>query len=63
MLGQLTAETLALSAVLLPAALAANAGGIYLVRRVPQTLFYRILYGLLFVLSSKLVSDGFGEIF
>ena len=63
LMGQLTIETLKLSAVLLPAAIIANAGGIYLVRRVPQTLFYRILYALLFVLSMKLIWDGYGEVF
>ena len=62
-LGQLTPETLKLSAVLLPAAIAANAGGIWLVRRVPQGLFYRILYGLLFMLSLKLIYDGCRAVF
>jgi uncharacterized protein len=57
-LGQLSVETLKLSAVLLPAALLANAGGIWLVRRVPLGLFYRVLYGLLFALSLKLIWDG-----
>jgi uncharacterized protein len=57
-LGQLTIETLKLSAVVLPAAILANAGGIWLVRRVPLRLFYNILYGLLFILSLKLIWDG-----
>lgn len=57
-LGLLTAETLTLSAVLLPAAIAANVGGIWLVRRMPTGIFYRILYALLFVLSLKLIYDG-----
>ena len=57
-LGQLTWETLKLSAVLLPAAIVANMGGIWLVRRVSLGLFYKILYGLLFVLSLKLIFDG-----
>jgi uncharacterized protein len=61
-LGQLTAETLKLSAVLLPAAVLANAGGIWLVRRVPLGIFYKILYGLLFVLSLKLIWDGLRSI-
>lgn len=58
LMGQLTAESLTLSAAVLPAAIAANAGGIYFVRRVSQTIFYRILYGLLFMLSLKLMFDG-----
>jgi uncharacterized protein len=57
-LGQLTLETLKLSAVLLPAAILANAGGIWLVRRMPLGMFYRVLYGLLFGLSLKLIFDG-----
>jgi uncharacterized protein len=57
-LGQLTFETLKLSAVLLPVAILANVGGIWLVRRVPLGTFYKILYGLLFVLSLKLIWDG-----
>ncbi len=57
-LGQLTTETLKLSIVLLPAAIVANMGGIWLVRHVPLGLFYKILYGLLFVLSLKLIFDG-----
>ena len=62
-LGLVTAETLKLSLVLLPAALVANAAGIWLVRRVPQGLFYRILYGLLFTLSLKLIYDGCRAVF
>ena len=63
MLGQLTPDTLKLSVVLLPAAIAANAGGIWLVRRMSQRLFYRVLYGLLFVLSLKLIYDGSRAVF
>ena len=62
-LGFLTTDTLKLSIALLPAALLANAGGIWLVRRVPQGLFYRILYGLLFALSLKLIYDGCRAVF
>jgi uncharacterized protein len=57
-IGLFTRETLALSAVLLPVAVVANAAGIWLVRRVPLGLFYKILYSLLFVLSLKLIYDG-----
>lgn len=62
-LGQLTFETLKLSLVLLPAAIIANMGGIWLVRRVPLGLFYKILYGLLFILSLKLIFDGLRALF
>ncbi len=57
-LGQLTRETLLLSAVLFPMAVAANLLGIWLVRRIPTGPFYKILYGLLFVVSLKLIWDG-----
>ncbi len=57
-IGLFSEENFILSAVLLPAALLANAGGIWLVRRIPLGIFYKILYGLLFVLSLKLIYDG-----
>lgn len=62
-LGTMTRETLLLSAALLPAAVVTNYGGIYLMRVIPQTLFYRILYALLFVLALKLMLDGWPEVF
>lgn len=62
-LGTMTRETLLLSAALLPAAILTNYGGIYLVRVIPQTLFYRILYVLLFVLALKLMHDGWSDVF
>lgn len=57
-LGQLTAANLQLSAVLLPVAVLANIGGIYLVRRIPNLLFYRAVHGLTFCVGLKLVIDG-----
>ncbi|NOU07756.1 MAG: sulfite exporter TauE/SafE family protein [Hyphomicrobiaceae bacterium] len=57
-LGQLTKESLALSAALFPAAVAANLLGIWIVRRMPTAPFYRVLYVLLFLVSIKLIWDG-----
>ena len=57
-LGQLSIENLYLSAVLMPFAIAANMAGIWLVKRVPTALFYRIIYGLTFLIGLKLLADG-----
>ncbi len=57
-LGQFSAENLATSAVLLPAAYATNMFGIWLVRRTPTELFYRIAYLLVFLVSLELIRGG-----
>ena len=57
-LGQFSAETLATSAVLLPFAILTNFAGIWLVRRTPQELFYRIAYILVFLISAELIRSG-----
>jgi len=58
LLGQFSAENLATSAVLAPAAPLATVLGARLVRVVPQALFYRITFMLLFVVGLKLLWDG-----
>ena len=60
-LGQLTAENLAIGAVLLPAAVVANYAGIWLVRRTPSELFFRIVYVLMFLISVELIRGGLSE--
>jgi len=57
-LGQVTAENLATSALLLPFAIATNFLGIWLVRRTPTGLFYRIAYVLMFLISVELMRSG-----
>jgi uncharacterized membrane protein YfcA len=57
-LGQFSTETLATSALLLPFAIATNFLGIWLVRRTPTELFYRIAYWLMFVISVELMRSG-----
>ena len=57
-LGQFTIETLLTSALLLPLAIATNFFGIWLVRRVSHETFYRIAYGLMFVISLELIRSG-----
>jgi uncharacterized protein len=57
-LGQFDTATLWLSATLVPAAVLGNLGGIWLVNRIPVDLFYRVIYGLTFLVGAKLVWDG-----
>ncbi len=57
-LGLFTAQNLSTSLVLTPVAALATLFGIWLVRRISTELFYRILYGLLFVVALKLTYDG-----
>lgn len=63
MLGQFDTQNLAISAALMPIAPAATLAGAWLVRRVPQAIFYRIMYTLMLVVSSKLLYDGALEVF
>ena len=60
-LGQLTAENLAIGAVLLPAAVIANYAGIWLVRHTPTELFFRIAYVLMFLISIELIRSALTE--
>lgn len=57
-LGALSPGNLATAAVLFPLAIVANMGGIWLVRRVPAAAFYRIVYGLTFVVGCVLLAGG-----
>lgn len=57
-LGQFTWQGLAASATLFPVALAANALGVYIVRRMSTALFYKLVYAATFVIGVKLVWDG-----
>ncbi len=54
-LGQLTWDNLTTGFVLLPAAVAMNYVGIWLVRRTPAELFYRIAYVLMFFIALELI--------
>lgn len=57
-LGQFSAQNFATSLALLPIAVATNFLGIYLVRRTPTDLFYRIAYVLVFCVSLALLWQG-----
>ena len=57
----MTAENLAIGAVLLPAAVVANYAGIWLVRRTPAELFFRIAYVLMFFIAVALIRGALTE--
>ncbi|MAA98820.1 MAG: hypothetical protein CMN87_16640 [Stappia sp.] len=57
-LGQFDAENLATSAVLLPLAPLATLGGVWLVRRIDPSLFYRLTYAAVGIIGAKLLYDG-----
>jgi uncharacterized protein len=61
-LGQLNLQNLAVGAVLLPVAVLANYAGIWLVRRTPAELFFRITYVLMFVIALELIRGSVLEI-
>ena len=61
-LGQLTKDNIAVGSLLLPVAVLANYTGIWLVRRTPATLFYRIAYVLMFLISFELIRGALVEI-
>jgi hypothetical protein len=61
-LGQLTPENLAIGAVLLPVAVAANYVGIRLVRVTPTELFFSIAYVLMFLISVELIRGALVEL-
>jgi uncharacterized protein len=61
-LGQLTLENLAVGLLLLPVAVAANYGGIWLVRKTPAEMFFRIAYVLMFLISVELIRSALTEL-
>jgi uncharacterized membrane protein YfcA len=62
MLGQFHAGNFATSLALLPLAVAANFGGIWMVKHTPTDLFYNIAYVLLFAISLALLWQGVAEL-
>lgn len=57
-LGQVSQANLSTSAVLFPLAIVATLGGVWLVKRVPLQIFYRIIYTLTLMVGLKLIWDG-----
>lgn len=62
-LGQLPVSSLKMSAALAPVAIGGMLLGVWLVRRISADLFYKLAYGLVFILGLKLTYDGFGGVF
>lgn len=58
LLGEFTRSALLSSLVLMPLAIAANLAGIWIVKRIPEELFYRIAYILMFLVSLELLRQG-----
>jgi uncharacterized membrane protein YfcA len=61
-LGQFSTRTLATSALLLPLAIAANFLGLWLARRTPTELFYKLAYLLVLLISLGLIGQGMSVI-
>ena len=62
MLGQFSAKNFSTSLALLPIAVLANTTGIWMIRRVPTAIFYRITYILLFLLGLLLLWQGLSHL-
>ncbi|MEE2953198.1 MAG: sulfite exporter TauE/SafE family protein [Pseudomonadota bacterium] len=62
LLGQFSADHLAISLALLPIAPVATLCGVWLVKRIAPETFYRIIYALLVPVGLKLAYDGFAGI-
>jgi uncharacterized membrane protein YfcA len=61
-LGQLTAENLTVGMLLVPVAVIANYAGIWLVRRTPAELFFRIAYVLMFAIAVELIRSALTQL-
>ncbi len=59
LLGQFDATNLKTSAMLIPLAPVGVLFGVWLLKRIDQDVFYRIMYGLIFLTGLKLLCDGF----
>lgn len=62
-LGQFTPRTLLIALALMPLAILSNLEGIWLIKRVPEELFYRIAYFLMFLVSLALIWQGGSAVF
>jgi uncharacterized protein len=62
-LGTFTAQNLSTSLILLPLAALSTLFGVWLVKRVSNTAFFRFIYGTLFLVALKLTWDGIRDLF
>ena len=60
MLGQFDTQNLTTSFILIPLAPIGVLFGVWLIKRIDQDVFYKILYGLIFMVGLKLLWDGLG---
>ena len=60
-LGQFSTQGLGTSLALLPLAILTNLIGFWLVRITPQEMFYKITFGLMFLISIELTREGVVE--
>jgi uncharacterized membrane protein YfcA len=63
LLGQFTKPVLLISLLLIPLAILSNLSGIWLIKRVSEKLFYRIAYGMTFIVGIELIRQGAVTIF
>jgi len=61
-LGQFSSANMKTSVILMPVAVATNFLGVWLVRRTPTELFYRIAYTLVFFISLALIKTGLSSL-
>ena len=61
-LGQLTGENLAVGMLLLPVAIVSNYAGIWLLRKTPGEMFFRIAYLLMFLISLELIRGALTQL-
>jgi len=63
LLGEFTQSTLLIALMLMPLAIVANLCGIWIAKRIPEALFYRIAYILMFLVSLELIRSGLAKLF
>jgi uncharacterized membrane protein YfcA len=61
-LGQMTVPNFIVGTALIPIAVVANYAGLWLVRRTPTGMFYRIAYALMFVIALELIRGAVVEL-
>ena len=63
LLGQFSSENLGTSFALFPLALVATLTGVWMVRRIPASRFYTLIYALTFLVGAKLLWDSAPKLF
>jgi uncharacterized membrane protein YfcA len=61
-LGYMTPDNMLVGAALVPVAVATNYAGIWLVRRTPVELFFRIAYVLMFLIAVELIRGSVADL-